>query len=45
LKYIDKREINKKTLRKKSTKKTDRLVIGAMWAIQCFVYNTNKITE
>ena len=34
-----------KNIKKKKHKKTDRLVIGAMWAIQCVVYNTNKITE
>ena len=36
-----------KRLRKKTTKKTTtgRLVNGARWAFQCFVYNTNTITD
>ena len=29
----------------KKTKRTDRLVNGARWAFQCFVYNTNKLTD
>ena len=34
-----------KTTKKKKQNKTDRLVNGARWAFQCFVYNTNKITD
>ena len=31
--------------RKRTGKTSDRLVNGARWAFQCFVYNTNKITD
>jgi len=41
----NKQKTTKKTTHTHTQIKPDRLVNGARWAFQCFVYNTNKIID
>ena len=42
---IESIEMHRQKKKQKRTTTSDRLVNGARWAFQCFMYNTNKITD